>query len=153
MIIFLRRQNIVALRARILHCAKPGRAAHSRFCGDDEIRSQGQFLRKLGTEDLATPIRISPKVKQFTFFVSAKFSLCFNFAETMRFELMKVLLPCLVSSEVPSTSSATSPFEHFSNQHTLYTLLYFCRPDSHPLPAGSGYLRSQASRATPPYSN
>ncbi len=111
----------------------------------------GHKSARFAREALATPIRISTKVKQFTFFVSAKFSLCFNFAETMRFELMKVLLPCLVSSEVPSTSSATSPFEHILNRHTLYTLLYFCRPDSHPPLASFRHLRSQASRANSSY--
>ena len=46
----------------------------------------------------------------------------FVFAETMRFELMRVLLPCLVSSEVPSTSSATSPFLYAVHRHTFSLL-------------------------------
>jgi hypothetical protein len=33
----------------------------------------------------------------------------YDFAETMGFEPMREVNPCLVSSEVPSTSSATSP--------------------------------------------
>ncbi len=41
--ISLRRQNVVATTLAILHCAKSGRAAHSRFCGECEIRTHGSL--------------------------------------------------------------------------------------------------------------
>ena len=51
--------------------------------------------------------------------ITGKNPVIFVYAETMRFELMRVLLPCLVSSEVPSTSSATSPYYYTFHRHTI----------------------------------
>ena len=66
---------------------------------------------RVGSVLRISPSLNRPKIKRPVFRV-----LIFWVAETMRFELMRVLLPCLVSSEVPSTSSATSPdFYHLHN--------------------------------------